>query len=132
MDYQTSIEGIQFFWGVSFTINIVMGIVSFYLVVRKQTPPWATGAFCWIGWWSSATACSLIINAGIGPDNPFAYHQMGVFTESMNNLGICAFVIGFLLKNWNVRGEEALREIEDARRRVALKRLEKEFVNDTE
>ena len=54
MDYQTSIEGIQFFWGVSFTINIVMGIVSFYLVVRKQTPPWAIGAFCWIGWWSSA------------------------------------------------------------------------------
>lgn len=131
MDYQTSIESIPFLWGIAFTINIVMGVVSFYLVVRKQTPAWATGAFCWIGWWSSATACALVINAGIGPDNPFSYHQMGVFSESMNNLGICTFIVGFLLKNWNVRGERALREVEDARRRAALRRLEEEF-NDAE
>ena len=106
MDVPTSIENIPFVWGIAFSINVLMGIIMFAMIIRKSLPGWASGICCWIGWWSCATSLSLVINSAIGVNDPFSYHQMGVFTESMTNLGILAWGCVYLFKNWDVTGDD--------------------------
>lgn len=130
MDAPTSIENIPFVWGIAFVINILMGLATFTMTVRREAPPWASGICCWIGWWSCATAFSLVINTAIGVDNPFSYHQMGVFTESMTNLGITAWCFVFLMKNWDVSGDGDWERIERVRRQVAIDNLKREKNHD--
>lgn len=94
-DTPLSVENTPFFWGIAFSINIVLGACSFFLIIRKPlSVEWRT-VLGWIGWWSFANALSLIVNIVAGPSDPFSYHQMGVFTESMVNLGYIALAILF-------------------------------------
>lgn len=129
MDVPTSIENIPFVWGIAFTINVLMALACFTMIIRREAPQWASGVCCWIGWWSCATAFSLVINTAVGVDNTFSYHQMGVLTESMTNIGITVWCFLFLMKNWNVQGEAALSEIEATRVKESIKAMEKS-IND--
>lgn len=126
MDIPTSIENIPFVWGIAFCINILMATIMFLTIVRREAPAWASGVSCWIGWWSSATAFSLIINTSVGIDNPFSYHQMGVLTETMTNIGITFWAFSFMIKNWNLHGDKDLNEIERTRKEVSIRNLKKE------
>lgn len=132
MDAPTSIENIPFVWGIAFSINLLMAVTCFAMIIRREAPSWAGGVCCWIAWWSCATAFSLVINTSIGVANPFAYHQMGVFTESMTNLGIAVWCFMFLMKNWNVHGDGDLERIEETRRQITIDNLKKESDNATQ
>lgn len=129
MDVPSSIENIPFVWGIAFTINVLMGASCFTMIIRREAPQWASGICCWIGWWSCASAFSLVINTAVGIENPFSYHQMGVLTESMTNIGITLWCVIFLLKNWNVHGDKDLAEIEKVRSEVSIRNLQNEVEN---
>lgn len=103
---QQLLEQMPFFWGISFAINVTVGAVLFTAVMRQSMPSWATGVSTWVAWWAFATAISLIINVVSGPNAPFSYHQMGILTESMTNVGILVWVIVFARESWGVRGAD--------------------------
>lgn len=106
MDVPVTIENIPFAWGVAFLLDIVIGWAMFAMILHKNSPSWAMGAACWIGWWSWASAFTLVINLVAGPANPFAYHQIGVLTESMTNIGVLWWIVSLNMKNWYVTGKD--------------------------
>jgi hypothetical protein len=103
---QQLLESLPFFWGVAFVINITVGTVLFVAIMRQTMPSWSTGVTCWVAWWAFATAISLLINVISGPNAPFSYHQMGILTETMTNIGILLWVATFSVQNWGVRGDD--------------------------
>lgn len=106
MDAPLSLENIPFMWGIAFMLDIVTGLVMFGLILRKASPAWALGSACWIGWWSWASAFTLIINMVVGTSNPFSYHQIGVLTESMTNLGVLWWICAMASKNWYIQPKD--------------------------
>lgn len=115
---QTTLEAIPFLWGVSFAINALMAICLFMMIIRRATPPWLSAPLMWVAWWTMANAMSLIINAVLGPSNTFSYHQMGILTESMVNLGVCVWAVSYLLYNWNMSGEKKWEKMDALRREL--------------
>lgn len=124
MDAPVSLENIPFMWGIAFVLDIVIGIFMFGLILRKASPPWARGAACWIGWWSWASAFTLIINMVVGTSNPFSYHQIGVLTESMTNLGMLWWITVLVIKNWYVQAKDWA-AIEELRTSIYIKNWQK-------
>ena len=120
MDAPTSIENIPFMWGMSFNINVLMAVCLFIMIVRRTAPPWSAGPLMWIAWWTMANALSLVINDVLGPVNVFSYHQMGILTESMVNLGVCVWAVSYLINNWNLRGEKKWQQMDALRRKLAM------------
>lgn len=95
IDNPVSVENTPFFWGIAFTINLILGLLSFFLIIRKPLgAEWRT-VLGWIGWWSFASALSLVVNIVAGPSDPFSYHQIGIFTESMVNIGYITLAVLF-------------------------------------
>ena len=121
-----TVEHIPFFWGVAFSVDILIGTLAFLLVIRKNVPAWNKGTMLWIGWWSWASALSLVINAVEGPNTSFSYHQIGVFTETMTNIGLVVWGASYLFKNWDVKDTDWL-EMEKLRIAIAARNREKEI-----
>lgn len=67
-----------------------------------------------------ANALSLVINDVLGPSNVFSYHQMGILTESMVNLGVCVWSVSYLVNNWNVSGEKKWQQMEELRKKLSM------------
>lgn len=126
MDVSTSVEQTQFFWGLAFAINVMMATALFIMIVRRNVPAWASGALMWIAWWTMANALSLVINVVLGPDNTFSYHQMGILTESMVNLGVSVWALSYLIYNWNLSGEKKWKQMDELRKKLTI-----EAGNDT-
>jgi len=95
IDNPVSAENTSFFWGIAFAINVTLGAVSFFWVIKKKLTIEQQSILGWIGWWSFANALSLVINYVAGPSDPFSYHQIGVLTETMINLGYVSLAITF-------------------------------------
>ena len=119
MDSPTSIENIPFMWGISFSINVLMAVCLFIMIIRRSAPGWSAAPLMWIAWWTMASAMSLVINTVLGPENVFSYHQMGILTESMVNLGVCIWGVSYLIHNWNMSGEKKWRKMEALRRELS-------------
>jgi hypothetical protein len=119
---QQLLESLPFFWGIAFSINIAMGVILFAAVMRQSLPPWVIGVAAWVAWWAFATAIGLLINVISGPNTPFSYHQMGILTESMTNIGILMWVTVFARQNWGVRGKDWDR-IEELRRQINMEKV---------
>lgn len=124
-----SIENVPFTWGAAFVLDIAMGAVLFAIILRQNLPPWARAACCWIGWWSWASAFTLIINLVLGTQNPFSYHQIGIITESMVNLGFMWWLLMLTAKNWYVTGKDFL-TIERMRAKIYAKNMERQVELD--
>ena len=123
-----TVEHIPFFWGVAFSVDMLIGILSFLVVIRKNVPAWNKGTMLWIGWWAWASALSLVINAVEGPNTSFSYHQIGVFTETMTNMGLVCWGVSYLFKNWDVRDTDWL-EMEKLRIDISARNREKDIQN---
>jgi hypothetical protein len=121
---QQLIEQMPFFWGISFTINVTVGTILFIAIMRQSMPQWATGVTCWVAWWAFATAISLLINVISGPNAPFSYHQMGILTETMTNLGILLWTMIFAKQSWGIRGDDWDR-IDSLRQKINLEKVNK-------
>lgn len=124
-DIPLSIENVPFTWGAAFVLDIAMGAVLFAIILRQNLPPWARAACCWIGWWAWASAFTLIINLVLGTQNPFSYHQIGIITESMVNLGFMWWLLMLTAKNWYVTGKDFL-TIERMRAKIYAKNMERQ------
>lgn len=120
MDAPTAVENIPFVWGIAFSINVLMAVCLFTMIVRRTAPPWSAGPIMWIAWWTMANALSLVINDVLGPDNVFSYHQMGIMTETMVNLGVCVWAVSYLINNWNLCGEKKWAKMEALRKTLSL------------
>ena len=121
MENTQLIESMPFFWGVAFIINLTVGIVLFVNVMRQAMPNWASGVSTWIAWWAFATCISLVINVTSGPNAAFSYHQMGILTETMMNIGILLWTVISSLKNWEIRGDDWVR-LDDLRKEINLEK----------
>lgn len=128
-DIPLSIENVPFTWGAAFVLDIAMGAVLFVIILRQNLPPWARAACCWIGWWAWASAFTLIINLVLGTQNPFSYHQIGIITESMVNLGFMWWLLMLTAKNWYVTGKDFL-TIERMRAKIYAKNMERQVELD--
>lgn len=124
MQHQT-IEAIPFIWGVAFIINVLLGALSFSLIIRRAIPPWSAGVTCWVGWWSWATAMALVVNFTYGPDNPFSYHQLGVLTETMENIGVSVWIIVTSFRNWYVTDAD-WKKMETLRADLTIQNIKKD------
>ncbi len=129
MEPTLTIEHIPFVWGIAFAVDVIVGILAFMVVVRKNVPTWTKGTMSWIGWWSWASALSLVINTIEGPDAPFAYHQIGIFTETMTNIGLVMWGVSYLFKNWYVRDVDWF-EMEKLRAAITHRNQLEELDND--
>lgn len=126
MDIPVTVENVPFAWGAAFAIDIIIGLAMFATILRQNAPGWARGACCWIGWWTWASAFTLLINMVVGPTNPFSYHQIGVFTETMTNLGVLWWMTALTIKNWYVRGKD-FEQIELLRAKIYAENMIKDI-----
>lgn len=131
MEPQLSIENIPFAWGIAFVVDVVIGIMTFMLVVRQNVVSWLKGTLTWCGWWSFASALSLIVSVIDGPLSTFSYHQVGVFTETMVNLGLVFWAMSYAFNNWYIHKED-WRQIERLRTELSNKNRMKELADGTE
>jgi hypothetical protein len=118
------IENVPFFWGIAFLINVLMGVIAFTSIVRRTMASYVVGPAAWVGWWSFANALSLVINLTMGPSYPFSYHQLGLFNETMVNLGFLWFMIIHAIINFGVRGEDDWNRIETLRKQITIENME--------
>lgn len=129
-----TLENTPFVWGAAFLLDVITGFMMFSVMVRKNAPAYTLGAAWWIGWWSWASAFTLIINMVVGTDNPFSYHQIGVFTESMTNIGVLWWIVVLQSKNWYVYPKDWLK-IEMLRARLGysnmIKAIKQRHTNDS-
>ena len=131
MEPQLTIENIPFVWGVAFIMDLIIGMLSFALVIRKNVTPWLRGTVMWVGWWSFASGLSLIISMVNGPMSTFSYHQMGVFTETMTNIGLVFWAIAYAFYNWYLTPED-WRQIEILRSKLTHANRQKELQDGAE
>lgn len=125
-DIPLTFENIPFTWGIAFALDIAMGATLFAIIFRQNTPPWARAACCWIGWWAWASAFALVINVVLGTPNPFSYHQIGIVTESMVNLGFMWWLLMLTAKNWYLRGRD-FQKIEELRAKIYMENMKAEL-----
>lgn len=50
MDFQSSLESIPFLWGVAFSVNVLMAVCLFVMIIRRTAPYWSAGPIMWIAW----------------------------------------------------------------------------------
>lgn len=131
MEPQLTIEQIPFVWGLAFSVDLMVGLLTFIIVVRKNVPSWLKSVMTWVGWWSWASALSLIINAIEGPQSTFSYHQIGVFTETMTNIGVIVWGLTYAFRNWYVQDKD-WREMDLLRTQITNRNRLKELESDAE
>jgi hypothetical protein len=119
MDIHSTIESIPFIWGIAFSVNILMSVCLFTMIIRRAMPGWSAGPLMWIAWWTMANALSLVINDVLGTNSPFSYHQMGILTESMVNLGVCVWSVNYLMMNWNLVGDKKWKLMDEYRKKLS-------------
>lgn len=105
-EFQKTIETIEFVWGFTAAFDFVLGIVMFIFVLTRVCPKPFVGLAWWCGWFAWFDAFTMFVNSFAGTDNPFAYHQIGIFAEMMVAPVASFYLIRFLIKNWYIRDEE--------------------------
>lgn len=117
------IESIPFFWGIAFLINILMGTISFITIVRHGASSWAVSPLAWVGWWSFSNALALLINLAMGPAYPFSYHQLGLFNETMVNVGFLWFMLSHMMANFGLHGEQDWARMDALRKQITIENM---------
>ena len=92
---QITIEYLPVAWFIAFTLDVIIGVWLFMVVIKRKHRVGFDGVIWWMAWWAIADAIALVFNVTLGLDNPFSYHQIGIFTESMLNLGVCYYLFKF-------------------------------------
>ena len=100
------IEQLTPLWFVAFLIDVILGIIAFYFVISKVITDRYTGVGWWMGWWAFADAISLVINATMGTDYFWSYHQMGIVGDTAINAGLIFFLVIWYKNNWALNEED--------------------------
>lgn len=103
---QQTIEQVPAMWFIAFTIDIILGSLCFYITIKKPVRSSFEGLFWWFGWWSCLDAIALVMNATMGVDNFWSYHQMGIFIDTAINAGLLVYIIKALMTNWAMNDDD--------------------------
>lgn len=87
-------------WYFAFFVDVSLGSLSFYMVLSRLITPRYTGLAWYMGWWSFVDAIGLALNAVMGTDYFWSYHQTGIITDTAINLGLIIYVLSVINDNW--------------------------------
>lgn len=118
------IESMTPLWFMAFTTDMALGCLSFYLVARKALTHRYEGIGWWMGWWAFADAIGLVLNATMGTDYFFSYHQTGILTDTAINLALVTFLIMWYQDNWALNDNDWLK-INQIKKEAKIRELSK-------
>lgn len=95
-----TIEAFAPMWFIAFTSDFALGCICFYLVFTKMITDKFRALGWWVGWWSFAGAFAIVLNAYMGTDYFWSYHQTGIVTDTATNIGLIGYLAWFMKNNW--------------------------------
>lgn len=119
-----TIESFQPLWFLAFFIDVILGCMAFYLVQSKMITERYKGISWWMGWWSFADAISLVLNAYMGTDYFFSYHQTGIISDTAINIALIVFLYRYMADNWGLTDDD-WDEIRKIRTQAKIRKLQK-------
>lgn len=118
------IEKIPFLWFFAFAVNITLGTISFYIVASKKIKTQYQALGWWCGWWAYLGAFSLALNASMGTDYFWSYHQTGIITDTAINLALIVYILKITQQNWALNDED-WQKIEEIRKQAKIREISK-------
>lgn len=119
-----TIEAFQPLWFTGFFVDVILGCMAFYLVQADMMPERFKGLGWWMGWWSFVGAISLVLNAYMGTDYFFSYHQIGIISDMAVNAALIAFLFMFMMDNWGMT-EDDWQKIHQIKQAAKIRKLQK-------
>lgn len=111
-------------WYFAFFVDVLLGCLSFYMVLSRLVTP-QYEALCWyMGWWSFADAIALALNSIMGTDYFWSYHQSGIVSDTAINIGLIVYVLRVIYDNWAMK-ECDWQAVDEIRRQAKIRELSK-------
>lgn len=118
------IEHMTIFWYLAFFVDVLLGCLSFYMVLKGMVRP-QYEALCWyMGWWSFADAIALALNSIMGIHYFWSYHQSGIISDTAINIGLVVYVVRVIMDNWAMKDED-WKKVEQIRKQAQIRELSK-------
>lgn len=111
-------------WFVAFMVNVTLGCICFYYITKKYITEQYQGLGWWMGWWAFVDAISLVLNATMGVNYFWSYHQTGIISDTAINIGLVWFLVKWLLDNWPLNDED-WQKIYKIRKEAKIRELSK-------
>ena len=118
------IESFTPLWFLAFATDVVLGCLCFYYVISRVITEKYQGLGWWMGWWAFADAIALMLNATMGTDYFWSYHQTGIIGDTAINLGLIVFLLTFLSDNWALDDDD-WQKIYKIRKEAKIRELSK-------
>ena len=77
----------------AFLVNLAFGGLCSYLIVTKLARSTDVPVLGWIAFWCNLNAMAIMLELTIGYMGYFSYHNAGIVTESMINIGAIYFIL---------------------------------------
>jgi len=119
-----TIEKMQVFWFLSFTIDLILGCMSFYILTKRMIVHKYEGLAWYMGWWAFVDAFAIALNATMGTDYFWSYHQTGIISDTAINLGLIIYVGYKMYDNWALNGDD-WSKIEQIQKQAKIRELSK-------
>lgn len=118
------IEQLTPLWFIAFFVDITLGTIAFYFVSTKVITDTYTGVGWWMGWWAYADAIALTLNATMGTDYFWSYHQTGIIGDTAINIGLIFFLTKWYIGNWALNDDD-WQKIYKIRKEAKIRELSK-------
>lgn len=111
-------------WFVAFFVDVILGCLAFYFVNTKIITEKYCGVGWWMGWWAFADAIALILNATMGTDYFWSYHQNGIVSDTAINMGLVYFLVMWYKDNWALNDNDWAK-IKEIRKQAKVREISK-------
>ena len=118
------IESLSPLWFIAFFVDVFLGSLAFYFVSTRIITEKYKGVGWWMGWWSFADAIALMLNATMGTDYFWSYHQTGIISDTAINIGLIIFLVSWYLDNWALNDDD-WQKIYKIRKEAKIRELSK-------
>lgn len=118
------IESLQILWFFAFAIDLILGCLAFYILNKNMITLRYEGIAWYMGWWSFVDAFALALNAIMGTNYFWSYHQVGIVTDTAINLGLIVFVISKMRDNWALNADDWAK-IQEIEKQAKIRELSK-------
>lgn len=118
------IESLTPLWFIAFLVDVILGCMAFYFVMGRVIVKKFIGVGWFIGWWSFADAIALVLNATMGTDYFWSYHQTGIISDTAINIGLIYFLALSYKQNWALNAEDWLK-INQIRKDAKIREMSK-------